>query len=94
MLEKQLTHDLVAGDMKEMMHTISNLKACYDRQLPNIECLAEESAGVERKPAKLFAKLLPIMNHFVCTSFGISDEHYGSNEFKLGGTGHAGALLA
>ena len=62
------------------------MKACYDRQLPNIGCLVEESVGVEREPAKLFARLLPVMNHFICTSFGISSDYYGSDTFKLEGT--------
>ena len=39
------------------MHNISDLEACYDRQLPNIVCMVEELVGFEREPAKLFAKL-------------------------------------
>ena len=30
-LEKRLIYNLAARDGKEMMHTISDLKACYDR---------------------------------------------------------------
>ena len=85
-LEKRLMYDLAARDGKEIMHTISDLKVCYDRQLPNIRYLIEESVGVEREPAKLFVRLLPIMNHFICTSFGISSDYYRSDTFKLGGT--------
>ena len=50
-----------------MMHNISDLEAFYDRQLPNIGCMVEESVGFEREPANLFAKLLPVMNHHICT---------------------------
>ena len=84
-LEKRLMYDLALRDGSEMMHNISDLEACYDRQLPNIGCLIEESVGVEREPALLFAKILPVMEHHICTSFGISKEFYGSKEFKLGG---------
>ena len=35
-LEKRLMRDLSIRDGKEMMHNISDLEACYDRQLPNI----------------------------------------------------------
>ena len=77
-LEKRLMYDLSVRDGKTMMHNLSDLEACYDRQLPNIGCLVQESVGVEREPAKLFAKILPIMNHHICTSYGISKEYYGS----------------
>jgi len=63
------------------------LKACYDRQLPNIGCLVEEAIGVECEPAKLFARILPVMNHYICTSFRISNSFYGIDTFKLGSTG-------
>ena len=47
----------------------------------------EESVGVEQEPTKLFARILLVMNHHICTSFGISSNFYGSNTFKLGRTG-------
>jgi len=34
----------------------------------------------------LFIKILPVMEHLIFTSFGISKGYYGSNNFKLGGT--------
>ena len=77
-------HDLLVRDGKEIMYAMSNLNAYHDRQLPNVGCIAEESAGVEREPAKLFAKLLAVMNHFACTSFAISSNCHRSNDFKLG----------
>ena len=91
-LEKHLIYDLAVRDGKEMMHTISDLKACYDRQLPNIGCMVQEAVGVEREPAKLFAKILPIMEHHICTSFGISKTFYGSKTYKLGGTGQGNSV--
>ena len=50
-------YDLAIRDRNKMMHNISDLEACYDRQLPNIGCLVEESVGVEREPSMLFAKI-------------------------------------
>ena len=60
-----------------MMHNISDLEACYDRQLPNIGCMVEESVGVELDPVKSFDKLLPVTNHHTCTIYGISKESCG-----------------
>ena len=36
MLEKRLIHDLVVRERKMMMHNMSDLKAYYNRLLPNI----------------------------------------------------------
>ena len=82
-LEKRLMRDLSIRDGKEMMHNISDLEACYDRQLPNIGCMIKESVGAERDLAKLFTKLLPVINHQTCTSYGMIQEHYGSRCYKL-----------
>ena len=91
-IEKRLMHALAIRDGKKMMHNISDLEAWCDHQLPNIECMVEESAGVEREPEKLFAKILPVMNHHKCTSYGISKESYGSGSHELGGTGQGNSV--
>ena len=75
-----------------MMHNVSDLEACYDRQLPIIGCMVEESVGFEREPAKLFAKLFPVVNHRMCISYGISKEWHGSNSCKLGGIGQGNSV--
>ena len=54
--------------------------------------MVEKLVGVEREPAKLFAKLLPVMNHHTCISYGISKESYGSGSYKLGGTGQGNSV--
>jgi len=36
----------------------------------------QELVGVERLPIKLFAKLLPMMKYYICTSYGISNQCY------------------
>jgi len=70
-----------------MIHTISDLKACYDRQLPNIGCMVQESVGVKRNFAKLMQTVLPIIKHYMSTDFGISSNSYGDKLNPLGGMG-------
>jgi len=86
-LEKRLMYDNSIRDGKTTIHTISDLKACYDRQLPNIGCMVQESVGVQRNFAKLMQTVLPIMKHHVATDFGISSTSYGDKMNQLGGTG-------
>jgi len=38
-LEKRLMYDLAIRDGKPMMHNLSDLEACYNRQLLNIGCM-------------------------------------------------------
>ena len=52
-LEKRLMYDVVIRDGKPMLHNISNLKACYDRQLPNLGCIVQEAVEVNYKAAKV-----------------------------------------
>ena len=84
--EKRLMYDFAIRDSKPMLYNISDLKACYDRQLPNLGYLVQESVGADREASKVFAKVLPIMNHYMCTDFGIIKLPYGSIREKLGGT--------
>ena len=41
-LEKRLMYDNSIRDGKITIYTISDLQACYDRQLPNIGCMVQE----------------------------------------------------
>ena len=41
---------------------------------------------MNRAAAKTFAKVLPIIHHYVCMDFGISKRPYGSETETLGGT--------
>ena len=47
-------HDASMRTSQPTMHNISDLKACYDRQLPNVGCMVQESVGVAREAAMLF----------------------------------------
>jgi len=86
-LEKRLMYDSSIRNGERTIHTISDLKACYDRQLPNIGSMVQESVGVRRDFAVLLQKVLPIMKHYVATDFGISPISYGNKLDPLGGTG-------
>jgi len=71
-------YDVAVRDGKPMIHNILDLKACYDRQLLNLGCLIEEAVGVQREASKIFTIVLPIINHYMYTDFGISKTAYGS----------------
>ena len=51
------------------MHGKLDLKVCYDRKLPNVRCVMQEAAGINREASKVFAKLLPITHYHVHTDF-------------------------
>ena len=70
-----------------MAYTITDLESYYNQQLGNIASMVEESVGVDRSRVKLIAKVLPVLNHHVCTGFGISKQYYGDSKQKMGGTG-------
>ena len=53
-LEKRLMYDTSVRDSKPIIHNISDLKACYGRQLSNIGCMVQESVGVQRDAIKIF----------------------------------------
>ena len=54
------------------LYTILDLEACYDRQIPELCGLVEESIGANRKLVKLLTKLLPRFEHHVGTVNGVS----------------------
>ena len=71
-LEKRLIYDCSIFNRKLTIHIITDLEACYDRQLSNICGMVEESVRISREEVKLILKVLPVLKHFVCTSFRIS----------------------
>ena len=66
---------------------MSDLEACYDRKLPNIGGIVEESVGVNIESIKLITKLLPMCKHFIRTTYGVSKYSYSGMNELLGGTG-------
>ena len=59
LLEKSLIVDHAKKSGQEHAHAASDLEACYDRQLPELCGLVEESLGANRKMFTLVAKVLP-----------------------------------
>lgn len=78
LLEKRLMYDVRACNNENTVHNMSDLEACYDRQLPRIGGIAQEMLGVEHEPLKIFETILPIMEHYILTGYGISNESHGS----------------
>lgn len=85
-LEKQLLFESNSCIQKQFVYTFSNMEACYHRKDANIIFMVEESVGVHRDQAMLFSKLLPWLNYYLATSYGISKSHYGGVEDPLCGT--------
>ena len=56
---------------------MTDLEACYNRQLLNIGNIMQESVGVERRVMQLLTKVIPCFEHYTCMSFGPSKEFYG-----------------
>ena len=75
-LEKRLWHDKSLLRGETTIHNMTDLKVYYDRQLSKIKAIVKESIGIERKPIQLIAKVLPLIEYHICTSFGASSEFY------------------
>jgi len=80
LLEKRMMCDIAVFNQTPIMHAVTDLKACYNRQLPNLCGLIEESVRIDRNVIKLIMKIIPIMEHHVCTRHGMSKEKYGGVE--------------
>ena len=79
-LENRLIYDYSKIKCEEIVYNLTDLKACYNRQLLDIISIVEELTGIERELVKLFAKVLLRMKHFISIRFGISNIFYrGSN---------------
>ena len=59
-LEKRLVFDHSMINMKKNIYNLTDLKSCYDRQLPKLGSIIEESAGRNRNAMMLFAKTMPV----------------------------------
>ena len=48
-LEKRIIYDYSIHIYQHTIYNMTDLEACYDRQLPNIGSIIQESVGVERR---------------------------------------------
>ena len=93
LLEKRLIFDNSMISGKETIYTITDLQACYDRQLAEIGSIVEESAGRDRAAVKLMSKVIPNWRHYIRTGYGISKSYYGGELDPLAGTGQGNRFL-
>lgn len=91
-LEKRLMCDYAKYSGQRMVHNLSDLEACYDRQLPRIGRIVEESLSIYRAPLMVFEKVIPVMEHHISTGFRISDEAYGGINNVLSGAGQRNSI--
>ena len=72
------------------MYNMTDLKACYDRELLKIRSIVQESVRVEQLLIKLLIKILLIIEHYIYTRFRASSKYYrGKKEKQVGiGLGH------
>ena len=61
---------------EEMVCTMSDLEACYDRQLLNIGGTLEESAWVNKEEIIIFTKVLISFEHHTGKYHGVGEEIY------------------
>ena len=84
--------DLAKRTGEQVANMTSYLEAFYDRQLPKIWGIVEESIGVNREEIKLVTRVLPQCMYFLGIAHGVSQDCYwGINEL-LGGTGKGNAF--
>lgn len=82
-----MTHDNSLHSENNNVHVMSDLESCYDRHLPSIGGIVDESIGSERIFVKLMIGKIATFEHYLCKSFGISKISHGGKEHILGGTG-------
>ena len=85
-LEKYLICDISIWTILPTVYVLTDLKACYNRQLVSIESIVLELIRADRKALIVFAKVLPAFQHFICTGYGINKDSYGSIEDLYRGT--------
>ena len=71
---------------------MTELEACYDRQLPNIGSVTQESTEVERKIMQLLIKVIPCFEHYICTSYDTSKVFCSRLAELLAGTSQGNVL--
>jgi len=74
------------------VHLFSDLESCYDRQIPALGGMVEESLGVNREVIKVICNTVSKFKHFTCTGYSISNEYYGGDFESLTGTGQGNML--
>ena len=77
LLEKRLTFDHAKNTEELNVHATSDLEACYDRKIPELCGLVEESIGANHKVINLLTKVSLRLEHHAGTVNGIIAAKYG-----------------
>ena len=91
-LEKRQVFDYSLVTRVHYIYALIYLQLAHDRQLSKMGSMLKESVGVESKPIMLITKVMPIMENYVCTAFGVSKECYGGRKMILAGTGQGNVV--
>ena len=86
LLEKRIVYDNSLINRKMTIYNMTDLKSYYDRQLAKIGSIIQELVGVESLLIKLFTKLLQVIEHHICTSYGASKTYYKGLQEKQAST--------
>ena len=65
------------------MHLLSDLEACYNRQMPAIGGMVEGALGVNRRAINAIVTTVSTFKYFAGTGFGISKESHRGKCKKL-----------
>ena len=58
LLEKRMIYDASKHDGKITIYNLTDLEACYDRQLPKVSGLVQEVVGVNQKCIKVIVNII------------------------------------
>ena len=83
LLEKWLIFDASMKNREITVHNITDLEAYYNRQLPNVSYLIQESVGFRRKGIKTIVNVITKFKYHVHTNFGISRSFYRGERIEL-----------
>ena len=67
--------------------TMSDLEAYYDRQIPELCGLMEETVRATKKAVKLITKVLTLMKNHAGTANRVSAKSYCGKKMLIGGIG-------
>ena len=92
-LEKRILYDVSMRDCNTIIYIVTNLESCYDRQLGHIVSIVKELIRIDRNGVKLITKVLPVLQHYVYTGFGISKMYYRDVKNIMGRTDQGNCFL-
>ena len=93
LLEKRPIYNFSMRNNYLTIHNMIDLEACYNRQLPIVLGLIQESVRVNRKAIKVILNIIPRFKHFIYTHFRIYKEKYGGDNEQLVGNSQGNIFI-